>query len=200
MRLIAAITVALSFAALLCARYLSTGQLWYASLYALPLFATLAAVAVASSLLEHLLGQLFRAVAPALGLALALFAVLYAIYQGAPGVLPPGLPLEGLRDKALSIAALAAAGGALALGSWGLRAPYLASQVCATLALGGAALALRESVVGFGLPFLSRFSVGMIALAMPLFVISAFMRQRRQAAAPPPGDEAPPGEPPTGAA
>ena len=193
MRLLASICCVLSFAALLCAYWLPTGPYWYASLYALPLSASLLAVTLASALLEYLLGAGFRAVAPAMGVALALFAVLHCIFAGAPGVMPEGLPLDDRSAKALSIVALGAVAGAILLGTWGLRAPYLASQLCATIALGGAAIALRETVVGFGLPFLSRFSVCLIALAMPLFVFSAWMRRP---ATPPASDEAPPDDAP----
>jgi hypothetical protein len=90
------------------------------------------------------------------------------------------LPLEALPAKALAIVALAAILAAAALGAWGLRAPYLISQVCATLAIGGATIAARETIVGLGLPFLSRFSVALTAAALPMFVVSAYMRRREQ--------------------
>jgi len=194
MRLLAAICCVLSFAALLCANYLPNGPYWYAALYALPLVVSLFVVTLAGALLEHLLGMAFRAVAPAVGVALALFAVLHCIFAGAPGVLPEGLPFEGLAAKALSIVALGAVAGAILMGSLGLRAPYLASQICATLALGGAAVAVRETIVGFGLPCISRFSVGLIALAMPFFVFSAWMR--RPSAPSTPDEDPPETEPP----
>ena len=181
MRLFAAVTLVLALAALLCARYLDTGPLWYHALWALPLCATIFFVALAAALLEHLLGVGFRSVAPALALALGLFALLYSLYERAPGTLPEGLPLSDLGEKALSVSALGAAAGALVLAVYGLRAPQLASQLAAALALAEVVFVARASAMGFGLPFLSPFTLGLLAASIPVFVLSAWMRRRSRA-------------------
>jgi hypothetical protein len=190
MRLWAALTFVLAFAALLAARYVESGPLWLDALWALPLCTTLFAVALLCALLEYLLGAGFRAVAPAIALALGLFALLYAVFERAPGTMPSGLPLLDLWPKTFSLMALGATASALVLAIFGLRAPFLASQLCSALALGEVAFVARESAVGFGLPFLSYFSLSLIAAAMPLFVLSAWMRRRsRKGAEEPPAGQ-----------
>ena len=192
MRLFAALSFLLALAALLGARYLQTGPYWYAALYALPLAATVLAVALASALLEHLLGAAFRAVAPALSVALMLFALLYAIFERAPGVLPADtLPLGGLADKALGIGALGAAAAAAVLAVYASRSPFLLSQLGSALTLGGALFVARETATGFGLPFLSPWSCGLVAASLSFFVFSAWMRRRERARAEPTGPREP---------
>ncbi len=195
MRIFAGLTLLAALAALLCARYLETGYAWYASLYALPLAATLFAVALVAALFEHLLGAAFRPVSAALAFALMLFAVLHAAFEGAPGVLPQtDLVLSDLPQKALSICALGAAAGALVLAFYALRSPLLAPQVAACLTLGGGLYVARESAVGFGLPFLSAWSTGLVGASLVLFAFTAGMRRRGRAEeSADPGAQEPPG-------
>ena len=194
MRIFAGLTLLCTLAALLCARYLAIGPYWYISLYALPLTATLFAIALTSALFEHLLGTAFRAIAPALGFALMLFAVLYAAFERAPGVLPTSdLRLSDLPDKALSIAALGAAAGALVLALHGLRSPLFLPQLGSSAILGGGLYVARETTLGFGLPFLSWWSSMLIGISLVVFVFSAGMRRRSRPAQ---TDEDPPSDPP----
>jgi len=183
MRIFAGVTFASAFAALLCARYLEAGTYWHVSLYALPLTTTLFAIALVSAGLDWLLGAAFRPAASALGIALMLFAVLYAVFEGAPGVLPHSdLPLADLPRKALSIAALGAAAGALVLAVHALRSPLFVPQLAASITLGGGLLVARETALGFGLPFLSGWSSGLVAVSLVVFVFSAGMRRRSHGA------------------
>jgi hypothetical protein len=181
MRIFAGLAFACSLAALLCARFLAIGEAWYASLYLLPLAATLFAVGLVAAIFEWMLGTAFRPVAAALAFALMLFAVLYAVFEGPPGVLPPSdLRLADLPAKALSVAALGAAVGGVILAAYAMRSPLFVPQLGASITLGAGLLVARQTVVGFGLPFLSWWSSGLVAVSLVVFVFSAGMRRRAQ--------------------
>lgn len=183
MRIFAGLTLAATVAALLCARYLPIGPAWYYALYALPLAATLFAVALTSAVFEHLLGAAFRPISAAMAFALMLFAVLFAAFEGGPGVLPQSdLPLSELAPKVLSIGALGAAAGALGLAAYALRSPMVVPQVGACVTLGAGLYVARETALGFGLPFLSAWSTGLIAASLVVFALTAGMRRHGRAA------------------
>lgn len=189
MRLLALLAGLGTFAALLAARYLAMGPAWYYALYALPLLATITGVALVASLFEHVFGAGFRLVSAAFSFALTLFSALYAIFERTPGTFAPGsLPLQDLSDKAVSIGALGAAVAAVFLAVYALRSPELSAQLGATVSIGGALFVFRETLAAFGLPFLSRWSVGLLAGALVFFVVSAGMRRRAQQVAEPPPD------------
>ncbi|MGC4115872.1 MAG: hypothetical protein QM765_15015 [Myxococcales bacterium] len=182
MRIFAGLSLVCALASLLCAHYLETSYGWYVSLYALPLAATLFAIALVAALFEYLLGAAFRPISAALAFALMLFAVLYAIFEGPPGVLPETeLPLADLPQKALSICALGAAAGALVLAGYALRSPMIAPQMGACLTLGGGLFVGRQTALGFGLPFLSAWSTGLVAASLVIFAFTAGMRRRGRA-------------------
>ncbi|HEY3446745.1 MAG TPA: hypothetical protein VGK67_10295 [Myxococcales bacterium] len=196
MRIFAGLTLACALAALLCARYLETGFAWYVSLYALPLAATLFAVALTSAVFEYVLGAAFRPISAALAFALMLFAVLFAAFEGAPGVLPETeLLLSDLPQKAMSICALGAAAGALVLAVYALRSPLIVPQMAACLTLGGGLYVARQTAVGFGLPFLSAWSTGLVAASLVVFAFTAGMRRRSRGAAEPEDEAADPPPP-----
>jgi hypothetical protein len=178
MRILAAALLVVSFAALLGARYLDSGTAWYVSLYALPLACTLFAVALASALLEYLVGLHFRTIAPVLALVLSGFCLAFSFIERAPGTLPAGLPLADLGAKAFSVSALGAGVAGLALGLFGLRSPHFPAQLLAVTSVSAAAFAFRGSIAAAGVPFLSGWSLGLLSLSLAVFVVSAWMRRR----------------------
>jgi hypothetical protein len=177
MRLLALISAALAFVALLGARFLPQ-ELWLSALYCVPLFATAAAASVAAAALEFLLGAAFRPAGSAIAVALALFACLHSVFEGPPGLLTAGLPLEHVGANALSICALGAALVAPAI-AWGsLRATQPFARSAAAAATGACLYALGTTVGGLGGPSFSPFALGLLGLGSALW-LSAERPSRR---------------------
>jgi len=184
MRVFALIALLCSVAALLCAWLLPVGPLWYASLYALPLAATLLATAIVGALFERFLGPEFESIAAAFAVALMFFAVLYAIYEGPVGVLfATRLRLEELGRKAASIAALGAALGALIFAFYSMRSPMLAAKIGAALTIGAGVLLARPTAIGFGLGYLSWRASGIVAALLFAIILFVGMKLRARARA-----------------
>lgn len=153
MRPLALLCVLLAAASLVGARFLS-GEGFFLSLYGLPLFAGLSAVALMGAALEALGGSRARAAWSAAGAALSAASVGYALLVRAPGTLPEGRRLEALLAKAISIGMLSAALGGGALCAAGLRAESRWAQGIAAFGLAAACAALALSARAFGLPII----------------------------------------------
>jgi len=179
MRLFVVSTFAVAAVALGLARWAEPGPLWHAALYALPLAVSLLVVALTCASLKQLLGAKFDPVAPALAAALGMFALLYSLFERAPGTFPRGLPLDHLAEKALSLGALGAALAAGGLGAFGLRQPFLASRAAAALAIAEAAVAGRGSLAALGLPALGAWSLSLLAIGAGLALARAPVRRRQ---------------------
>jgi hypothetical protein len=153
MRPLALLCVLLAAASLVGARFLS-GEGFFLSLYGLPLFAGLSAVALMGAALEALGGARARAAWSAAGAALSAASIGYALFVRAPGALPEGRRLESLLEKAFSIGMLSAALGGGALCAAGLRAEPRWAQAAAALGLAAACAALAMSARAFGFPMI----------------------------------------------
>lgn len=151
MRALATVCLALTAAALAGARYLSEGG-FLLSLYALPLFAGLTAVALLGAALETLAGPRSRAAWAVAGALLSSASLGYALLARAPGALPESRRLDELLAKALSIGMLSAALGGAALCGAGLRAGSRWAQSAAAAGLAAACATLAMSARALGLP------------------------------------------------
>ncbi len=171
MRLFAAITLALTILALLGAWALADPS-WRWSLYLLPLFGTMALAGLSGALLEFMLGAAVRPVAAGLAFAAASFACLHAAFEGAPGMLAPGLPLEHPASSALAIAALGAALAGLFLAWTALRAPQAPARMLAALSLGGCLFALGTTASALGAPAASPYALGLLGAGGALLAAS----------------------------
>ncbi|HCF62574.1 MAG TPA: hypothetical protein DFS52_31870 [Myxococcales bacterium] len=173
MRLFAAICLLLTLGSLAVAAY-TPPPFWYFGLYAAPLFGALFAVGLVVCAIEFLVGPLVRSIAPILGAALCVFAGLYTLFEGPPGLLrTEPLMLRALSDNGLSVAALGAAIGAVLLAAQGLRAPSIIVQGLAVADLIVAALVLGTIPRTLGLPSVSPWLFGVLAAGAGLYVVSA---------------------------
>lgn len=179
MRIATATFALLFFTALVCAWQLPSPA-WLFGLYAAPALGALMAAGLVLLLFELLLGPSARAVVPAVAIALGLFAALFAEFEAVFDLLAraESLPLDQVGKKLLASGAIGAALGALWLGSYGLRAPYRASQIASVVGLTLAVYALAFVPSALQIAFPAPWMCALFTLTAALIALLSWQEGR----------------------